>query len=223
MDTHGGVRHAQAECAGDLGTGERASDLLAPQREYPLAVGAEQPARLDHLPALAEQAQPHNGRLGEVVDRARGLRVGVQRALPDQRGAPHPAEVVDLAVRDGDEPGTEPLRLAQAGQPLDGVQHGLLYHVVGVRVTVQRSADDVVHQRQVPGEQVGQRLVVTGPRRPDERGIGAVGDIGISGVGDIGIGFSGGVIGGIGRIGPGGSIGDGSHVPILPNQSSGFN
>jgi len=59
-----------------------------------------------------------------------------------------------------------------------GPQHGLLHHVVGIGVAVQRPADDVVRQRQVLGQQGVQGLAVTALRGDDHVHAGPIGSDG---------------------------------------------
>jgi hypothetical protein len=77
---------------------------------------------------------------------------------------------LDLAVRDGHQPRPEPVRLAQAGNPADRLQHGVLHQIVDVRVTVEGAADDVVDEREMGGDEFVDRVLVAGPGRADELG-----------------------------------------------------
>ncbi len=167
LDPDRGMLRREAAGRRELATGQFAGALHPPQREY-LAFLVLQPAgRLHRFTPLARQRKPKNRQVGEV-----GLRVGFLGVLLQgfrvEPGTPPAPPVTDLSHGDGDEPGPEPIRLLQSGQPVQDPHHRLLDHVVDVAVPVQGPPDDVVYQRQKVPQQLFRGLPVPGPRRHDD-------------------------------------------------------
>ncbi|AIA07077.1 hypothetical protein DC74_6643 [Streptomyces noursei] len=163
LDPDRGVPRPAPQGGGQLRSVDLAGGLQPPQRQQ-RAVPLVQPAGgLGHLATLAGQAQPQDRQVHEVgaaiglfhrlVQADDGVSVGTGPA------APH------LVHGDRHQPGTEGRRLAQVRQRLQGAHHGLLHHVVDVRMAVQRPSHDVVDQGQVRGEQLFPGSVVTRPGR----------------------------------------------------------
>ncbi|BCK73810.1 hypothetical protein Srufu_077630 [Streptomyces libani subsp. rufus] len=150
-----------------LRPGDLAGGLQPPQREQ-RPVPLVQPAGgRGHLPALAGQSQLQNGQVHEI-----GRAVGPFRRLvqSDDGGLPGGGPPAAYLVHgDRHQPGAEGRRLPQIGQRLQDAQHGLLHHVVDVRMAVQRPSHDVVDQWQVGGDQLLLGLFVPGLGRLDGR------------------------------------------------------
>ncbi len=141
--------------------------LQPPQRQQ-LPVALVQPAgRLRDLPPLLRQPQPDDRQPDEVRRRI-GHRRRVRHRLRRARALVAEA-AAHLVHRDRHQPAPEPRRIPQPRQAVHRPQHGLLHHVVGVRMPRQGPADHVVHQRQVTAHQLRHRLPVAVLRPPDQR------------------------------------------------------
>jgi hypothetical protein len=155
---HRDVLGRQAEGGDDLAAVKLARGFQPPQREQFLVARVEPAAGLCGLLALARQAQAQDGQVDEV---SRGIghliaQVGHGRRLPG------PVVIAHLADGHGDQPGPERGGITQAAKTAHGAEHGFLHHVVHIGVPAQRPAHDVVDQRQVAGQQVVERLCVSG-------------------------------------------------------------
>jgi hypothetical protein len=152
---------APVDTVGHLGPGQPPGRLQPPQRQQ-FAVRLVQPAGgLGQVPPLVGQVQPGDGEVDEVGARVGDVVGQVARPLLG------PVPVAHLPHRDDHQPGPETGRIAQSGQPVQGTHHGVLHHVVHVRVAVHGPADDVVDERQVTGGQGGKRAAVTVARGDD--------------------------------------------------------
>ena len=159
-DADRGVAGRHAQGGGDLGPVQLAGGLQPPQRQQFPVSRLQPPGGLRRLFPLAGQAEPQDGQLDEV-----GFRVGhLIGEIGGRRGLPGPVVVTHLPDRHRDQPGPERGRVAQVAQVAHDPQHGFLHHVVHVGVPAQGPADDVVDQRQVPGQQAVQRTGVPGLR-----------------------------------------------------------
>ncbi len=170
LDADRGMLRCETAGLRELAAGQFADALHPPQREY-LAFLLLQPAgRLHRLTPLTRQREPKDRQVGEVGPRVRLVLVPLQR-FRGERGTSSAPPVTDLSHGDGDEPGPEPVRLPQSGQPVQDPHHRLLDHVVDVAVPVQRPPDDVVDQRQTVLYQLLRGLPVARPRRRDDGGV----------------------------------------------------
>lgn len=169
------MRRAQRQRGGDLGARHGPGDLLRPQRQG-LPFG-----RVEEAGGLGDQAQftvDVDAVLGEGGDvgvgvgwfgqvRAEVERPGGAGALAGQAAG----AFLDLADRDGHQPGLEPGGVAQSAQVPDRAQHRLLHDVVDVGVGAQGAADHRVHQGQVVAEQGLQGMPVACAGGGHARGI----------------------------------------------------
>lgn len=154
LHPYGRVLRGQLQGGGHLGPGQLAGALQPPQRQQRPVVGLQPAGGTRRLAALARQVQAHDRqvdevgpRVGQVVGRVQGgaLSEAVLTGLPVRADPVH---------RDRHQPGTEALVRAQAAQPVERTQHGVLHHVVHVEGPVQGAPDDVVDQRKVGGDEL---------------------------------------------------------------------
>jgi hypothetical protein len=153
LDPDAGVRAADPQRRGDVRPADLAGELQPPQRQQLPVGGIEPPGRLGNLPPLAGQAEPQDGQLGEVRPRIGQLAGFAEVAGAFAAEPPGTHLLADLVDGDRDQPGPEPGRRAQRPQIAEDPQDGLLHHVVHVGVAIQGAADEVVEQRQVPGDE----------------------------------------------------------------------
>ncbi len=176
LDAHGRVLARQAERLAHLSPLQLPGLLQPPQRQqFPLVL--VQPARrLRHLPPVAVELQPQHGE-GREVGRGIG-ELGGQfdgfAALPVLCAAPYP--VPYLPHGDGHHPRSVRRGVLQPVQAAHHAQQRLLYDVVDVLAPAQRTADDVVDQRQGLRHQPldGPRIARTGGGHQPGAGIAPV-------------------------------------------------
>lgn len=162
LDADRGVLRSDAQRPGQFGTAQLSRGLLPPQGQQ-FTIALVQPAGgLGDLSALSGQPQTQDGEIHEFTGRVGGLRRAVQRGcrrLLLERPAP-----AYLVHRDRDQPGAETGGIAQPAESVECAEHGLLHHVVDVRVAVQCPADDVVDKGKIVGDQPLPGLLVPRPR-----------------------------------------------------------
>ncbi|CAD5960157.1 protein of unknown function [Streptomyces sp. KY75] len=167
LDAYGGVLGREAEGVRQLGPGELPRRLQPPQREH-IALRLVEPAgRLGGLAPLAGELQAQDGQVDEVGGRVGRLVGLLQRGGAVAEDGPAGA---DLVHGDGHQPGPEPGGIAQRGEAGERAEHGLLHHVVHVRVAVEGAAHDVVDERQVEGGEPLPGRLVPVPGRDDQCG-----------------------------------------------------
>ncbi len=153
LHPHRGVLHRQLHGGGHLRPGQLARGLQPPQRQQRPVVLVQPSGRLGHLLPLTGKPEPRDRHIHEVGRRIREIHRIVQPAALD-RTLLLPPVGAHLVHRHGHQPRAETVPLTQTADALQHPQHGLLHDVIDIGMTVKRPADDVVHQRQIPGDQI---------------------------------------------------------------------
>ncbi len=168
LQAYSDVGDSEPRRGGDVVTAQRAGAFLPPQRQQHPMVRVEPPAGFDDLTALVRHMQTQDRHVLRFGAGVRYLECLVDDRGPAGEGALPVPVGIDLAERDRHQPGPEALRGTQGRQVAHHAQQGFLDDVVDVGMSAQRSPDDVVEQRQVRGDQLLARPIVTGLRRGNQ-------------------------------------------------------